>query len=108
MVTKPKLRTEAPLACASRSITIMRFPRRAAARACARPQISAPTMARSYEPDFGIAAEQDKNGTKLSTALKDLPPSRWLAKIADDYDKVSKRPNSRTERNSSFPPPAKV
>jgi hypothetical protein len=46
-VMKPKLRTDAPLACASRSITTTRLPRRAAARACASPQMPAPTMARS-------------------------------------------------------------
>ena len=46
-VTKPKLRTEAPLACASRSITTTRLPRRTAASACARPRMPAPTTARS-------------------------------------------------------------
>lgn len=46
-VTKPKLRIEAPLACASRSITSTRRPSRAAASAWARPTIPAPTMATS-------------------------------------------------------------
>ncbi len=46
-VMKPKLRIEAPLAWASRSITTTRLPRRAAARAWARPQMPAPTTARS-------------------------------------------------------------
>ena len=48
-VMKPKLRTEAPLACASRSITMTRLPRRTAASAWARPQMPAPTTARSKE-----------------------------------------------------------
>ena len=46
-VTKPKLRIEAPFACASRSMTMTRFPRRAAASACASPQMPAPTTATS-------------------------------------------------------------
>ena len=46
-VTKPKLRIEAPMARASRSITTTRSPCRAAARAWARPRMPAPTMARS-------------------------------------------------------------
>ena len=49
-VTKPKLRIDAPLACASRSITATLSPRRAAASAWARPQIPAPTTARSNRP----------------------------------------------------------
>src|SRR5215208_1125731 len=47
MVTKPKLRIDAPVACASRSITTMRSRSRLAASACARPMMPAPTIARS-------------------------------------------------------------
>ena len=46
-VTKPKLRIEAPFAWASRSITTTERPRRAAARAQARPTMPAPTTAMS-------------------------------------------------------------
>ena len=46
-VTKPKLRIEAPLACASRSTTATRSPARAPARACASPTIPPPTTSRS-------------------------------------------------------------
>ncbi len=52
-VTKPKLRTDAPLACASRSITSTRLPRRAAASAWARPTMPAPTTIRSGLGDGG-------------------------------------------------------
>src|ERR1700692_1909866 len=48
---KPKLRTDAPLACASRSMTTTRIPLSAAARAHDRPTIPAPTTARSNTPD---------------------------------------------------------
>ena len=44
-----KLRIEAPFACASRSITTTRRPRRAAASAQARPTMPAPTTARAYD-----------------------------------------------------------
>ena len=46
-VMKPKLRTDAPIASRSRSITTTRSPRRAAASACASPTMPAPTTARS-------------------------------------------------------------
>src|SRR5580698_5776402 len=46
-VAKPKLRTDAPFAWASLSITTTRNLRRAAARAVARPRMPAPTTARS-------------------------------------------------------------
>lgn len=45
----PKLRTDAPCACESRSKTATESPRRAAAQACPRPTIPAPTTATSYE-----------------------------------------------------------
>src|SRR5690606_26694201 len=47
-VTRPKLRIEAPLGCASRSITTTRRPRLSPASAWARPTMPAPTIARSY------------------------------------------------------------
>ena len=49
IVMKPKLRIEAPFACASRSMTTTLLPRRAAAKACASPHMPAPTTARSKE-----------------------------------------------------------
>src|SRR6202051_4078288 len=50
-VTNPKLRTDAPFACASRSTTTTRKPRRTAASAVARPMMPAPTTARSKRPE---------------------------------------------------------
>ncbi len=48
-VTKPKFRTEAPLARASRSSTRQESPRRRAAKAWARPRMPAPTTTNSKE-----------------------------------------------------------
>ena len=50
-VMKPKFRTDAPFARASRSITTVRSPRSAAARAQDSPMIPAPTTARSKTPE---------------------------------------------------------
>jgi hypothetical protein len=47
---KPKFRTDAPFARASRSITTVRSPRSAAARAQDSPMMPAPTIARSKTP----------------------------------------------------------
>ena len=71
-VMKPKFRIEAPLACASRSMTTTLLPSRAAASACARPQMPAPTTATSNEPSvvdlkfmlfFGIRVQNFKSKT---------------------------------------------
>src|ERR1700761_3980517 len=59
---KPKLRTEAPLAWASRSITTTRLPRLAAARAHPRPTMPAPITARSNERLADMALQDGESG----------------------------------------------
>ena len=49
-VTKPKLRIEAPFACASRSITTTRLPEPRRRQRMGEPQMPAPTTARSNGP----------------------------------------------------------
>src|SRR6202158_4157526 len=77
-ITRPKLRTEAPFVCASRSITTTRSPRRAPARAVASPTMPAPTPARSNRSDhwlrviesrkWKIGFQYTKAGSTLATA----------------------------------------
>src|SRR5882757_10033462 len=79
--TKPKLRTDAPLASRSRSMTMTRSPLSAAARAHDIPMMPAPTTARSKTPER-IAWELMEPATQLRQHHDRSDVDAFQAKLA--------------------------
>src|SRR5690606_8024075 len=99
-VTRPKLRMEAPLGCASRSITTTRRPRLSPASAWARPTMPAPTIARSYVTlsprqgeclDVGVGLHRLDDALLVAVAaILDAAERAHLDTVAGDFPDVDR------------------